>query len=140
MKIKIIVALLVIACIFSIMLPISAHSGDTDSNGGHYDHSSGEYHYHHGYPAHQHYDINGDGIKDCPYLYNDEYFDWEIIPKLLFVIVLSPILWYLCWHFIFGILLSIFPKIENSKFVYVTISVLIAIFVLVFLLLLFEVF
>ena len=38
-----------------------AHSGGTDSNGGHYDRSTGEYHYHHGYPAHQH--ING----VCPY-------------------------------------------------------------------------
>lgn len=24
-----------------------AHPGDTDANGGHYDHSTGEYHYHH---------------------------------------------------------------------------------------------
>lgn len=39
----------------------SAHSGGTDSNGGHYNHSTGEYHYHHGYPAHQH----PGGV--CPY-------------------------------------------------------------------------
>ena len=38
-----------------------AHSGRTDSYGGHYDYSTGEYHYHHGYSAHQH--ING----LCPY-------------------------------------------------------------------------
>lgn len=38
-----------------------AHSGKTDSNGGHYDRSTGEYHYHHGYSAHQH----PNGI--CPY-------------------------------------------------------------------------
>ena len=38
-----------------------AHSGGTDSNGGHTDSSTGEYHYHHGYPAHQH-----PGGK-CPY-------------------------------------------------------------------------
>jgi hypothetical protein len=31
-----------------------AHSGGTDSQGGHTDHSTGEYHYHHGYSAHQH--------------------------------------------------------------------------------------
>lgn len=42
-----------------------AHSGGTDSNGGHYDHSTGEYHYHHGYPAHQH-----TGGR-CPYDYED---------------------------------------------------------------------
>lgn len=38
-----------------------AHPGGTDSEGGHYDSSAGEYHYHHGYSAHQH----EDGI--CPY-------------------------------------------------------------------------
>ncbi|MDE6477067.1 MAG: YHYH domain-containing protein, partial [Mycoplasmoidaceae bacterium] len=42
-----------------------AHSGKTDEDGGHYDNSAGEYHYHHGYPAHQH----ENGI--CPYDYND---------------------------------------------------------------------
>lgn len=42
-----------------------AHPGDTDSSGGHYDSSSGEYHYHHGYPAHQH--TNG----RCPYDFDD---------------------------------------------------------------------
>lgn len=51
------------------ILPISvyAHPGRTDSNGGHNDSSTGEYHYHHGYSAHQHYDMDGDGIIDCPY-------------------------------------------------------------------------
>lgn len=42
-----------------------AHPGDTDSNGGHYDRSTGEYHYHHGYPAHQHTD------GKCPYDFDD---------------------------------------------------------------------
>lgn len=42
-----------------------AHPGDTDANGGHYDHSTGEYHYHHGYPAHQHTD------GKCPYDFDD---------------------------------------------------------------------
>ena len=42
-----------------------AHPGATDANGGHYDHSTGEYHYHHGYPAHQHPDGR------CPYNYDD---------------------------------------------------------------------
>ena len=49
----------------------SAHSGRTDSAGGHYDRDSGDYHYHHGYSAHNHYDMDGDGIKEyCPY--NDD--------------------------------------------------------------------
>lgn len=38
-----------------------AHSGRTDANGGHYNRSTGEYHYHHGYSAHQH----PGGV--CPY-------------------------------------------------------------------------
>lgn len=40
------------------------HSGRTDSNGGH--NSSTGYHYHHGYPAHQH--ENG----QCPYEFDDK--------------------------------------------------------------------
>ncbi len=32
----------------------SAHSGRTDSRGGHHDRKNGGYHYHHGMPAHQH--------------------------------------------------------------------------------------
>lgn len=57
-----------------LLLPVtvSAHSGKTDSNGGHWDHSKGEYHYHHGYPAHGHYDMDGDGAVDCPYLFDDK--------------------------------------------------------------------
>lgn len=39
----------------------AAHSGRTDSSGGHYNRSTGEYHYHHGKPAHQH----PGGV--CPY-------------------------------------------------------------------------
>ena len=44
----------------------AAHSGRTDENGGHRNSSTGEYHYHHGYPAHQH----ENGI--CPYDYDDK--------------------------------------------------------------------
>ncbi len=47
------------------------HSGRTDAQGGHYDRSTGEYHYHHGYPAHDHYDMDGDGTVDCPYRFDD---------------------------------------------------------------------
>lgn len=50
-----------------------AHPGRTDSQGGHTDRSTGEYHYHHGYPAHQHEDRDGNGIKEyCPYNFNDK--------------------------------------------------------------------
>lgn len=47
-------------------ITVTAHPGRTDSKGGHYDRSTGEYHYHHGYPAHQH----TDGV--CPYNYDDQ--------------------------------------------------------------------
>lgn len=49
-----------------------AHSGKTDSYGGHFDHSNGSYHYHHGYSAHSHYDMDGDGKLDCPYEFDDK--------------------------------------------------------------------
>ena len=54
------------------MLPLTvfAHPGKTDSSGGHVDHFTGEYHFHHGYPAHDHYDMDGDGSIDCPYNFN----------------------------------------------------------------------
>lgn len=59
---KPILALLLLVCI---VFQASAHPGRTDSSGGHYNRSTGEYHYHHGYPPHQH----TNGI--CPYNYDD---------------------------------------------------------------------
>jgi hypothetical protein len=55
--------IIVVASVMILCMPILvfAHPGRTDSDGGHYDHSTGEYHYHHGYPAHQH----PNGV--CPY-------------------------------------------------------------------------
>lgn len=44
---------------------ILAHAGKTDINGGHYNTTTNEYHYHHGYSAHYH--ING----ICPYNYTN---------------------------------------------------------------------
>lgn len=57
----------ILACILLLFCCTAAyaHPGATDANGGHYDHSTGEYHYHHGYPAHQHPDGR------CPYNYDD---------------------------------------------------------------------
>ena len=43
-----------------------AHPGSLDEKGGHYDSSTGKYHYHHGYPAHLH--TNG----QCPYDFDDQ--------------------------------------------------------------------
>ena len=65
-------ALVIAALVVISLLCISyAHPGGTDGAGGHYDHSDGTYHYHHGYSAHSHRDMDGDGKKDCPYDFND---------------------------------------------------------------------
>lgn len=60
----------------------SAHPGHTDAAGGHWDSSTGEYHYHHGYPAHQH----ENGI--CPYeqpeaqeLETDDEYEYDYGPE-----------------------------------------------------------
>ena len=53
------------------LFAVNAHSGRTDSNGGHHDNIGGGYHYHHGYPAHQH--ENG----ECPYDMKDNTNDTE---------------------------------------------------------------
>lgn len=62
MKGKTLSALIIALLLAVFLLPnVSAHSGRTDANGGHYNRSTGEYHYHHGYPEHQH----PGGV--CPY-------------------------------------------------------------------------
>ena len=64
MKNKFILIIVLLFLFFSVTV-VSAHPGRTDSDGGHYDQSTGTYHYHHGYPAHQH---NND---KCPYDFID---------------------------------------------------------------------
>ncbi len=60
--------LTIIICFLSFSLSVFGHSGRTDSEGGHWNHSTGTYHWHHGKPAHQHEDRDGDGYKEwCPY-------------------------------------------------------------------------
>lgn len=54
-------------------ISVSAHPGRTDEDGGHYDQSTGKYHWHHGYEAHQHYDMDNDGDIDCPYDFDNKY-------------------------------------------------------------------
>ena len=56
----------------SVVLGVNAHPGRTDGAGGHTNRSTGEYHYHHGYSEHSHYDMDGDGVKDCPYNFKDK--------------------------------------------------------------------
>lgn len=64
---KVLCAMSVIVLLASAVIGVNAHSGRTDGSGGHYNRSTGEYHYHHGYSAHDHYDMDGDGKSDCPY-------------------------------------------------------------------------
>ena len=54
---------IIIITLAILLLPtiVFAHKGKTDSNGGHTNRTTGEYHYHHGYSEHPH--ING----ICPY-------------------------------------------------------------------------
>lgn len=58
--------LIVLIMVMLMTTPASAHPGRTDGSGGHYDRSTGDYHYHHGYGAHDHVD----GV--CPYDYDDK--------------------------------------------------------------------
>lgn len=61
--------ILATACALALTLPlltVSAHPGGVDEFGGHED-TDGSYHYHHGYPAHEHHDLDADGDLDCPY-------------------------------------------------------------------------
>ena len=51
---------------YAFIIPVCAHPGATDEYGGHVDWENGEYHYHHGYPAHSH-----DGGV-CPYDFVDD--------------------------------------------------------------------
>ena len=63
----IVVILMILLLVVSMnLLNVYAHSGRTDSSGGHHDNSTGEYHYHHGYPDHDH----PDGV--CPYEKTEE--------------------------------------------------------------------
>lgn len=64
---KLLQKIVTLALVFALCLPIgaNAHSGRTDSSGGHHDYKNvsglGYYHYHHGYPPHLH----SAGV--CPY-------------------------------------------------------------------------
>ena len=69
---KTLAALIGMVMLFLIPIHANAHPGSTDGRGGHYDRSTGEYHYHHGFSAHNHYDMDGDGIDDCPYNFVDK--------------------------------------------------------------------
>lgn len=78
--------ILLIVC-FAILISessIQAHPGRTDSNGGHHVRATGEYHYHHGYSAHQH----PNGV--CPYrTTNNSSNDSDRIIIIVFISILG---------------------------------------------------
>lgn len=65
MRLPVVVVLFAAALAFALSTTVFAHPGRTDSSGGHYDRETGEYHYHHGFEAHQH--VNG----ECPFDFVD---------------------------------------------------------------------
>ncbi len=69
---RIFLSILILIILFSFA---SAHPGRIDGNGGHYDRSTGEYHYHHGHPEHQH--PNG----TCPYKSSGDNAKSDTIPN-----------------------------------------------------------
>ena len=74
------------AILFSIIFLV--HSGRTDSRGGHNDRINGGYHFHHGNPAHSHFD-------GCPYLDNDDNFWWMLLTYIgiLFFVGVLLMVW-----------------------------------------------
>lgn len=70
---KVLIMMMLCVIMMSICpVEVFGHSGRTDGSGGHYNRSTGEYHWHHGYGEHQHEDMDGDGDLDCPYSFDDQ--------------------------------------------------------------------
>ena len=101
------ILLLFLALFLIPSIAVYAHSGGTDSNGGHYNHSTGEYHYHHGKPAHDH----KNGV--CPYDSSAETEDQDDI--WVVVLISSAVAWlcglifkehadFMWWIFVIGII------------------------------------
>lgn len=102
---KVFIAILcILLCLFAITT--FAHSGMTDSNGGHYDISTGEYHYHHGHPAHQHTN------SKCPYELSN--FSISLSKILIFIVGIFLFPFYV--NMILGGLISVVWDYVSSKF------------------------
>lgn len=103
---------------FVFLIPLSAHRGMTDENGGHWDNSTGEYHYHcGGHPAHDHYKgiCPYDGLPENKPSYNDEYGNGTSITRkeepmdgwIIALIIIGGII-------ALGVLWSLVEKIRES--------------------------
>ena len=114
---KVFLFIFIVLALLGLIITVEAHSGKTDSAGGHYDRSSGEYHYHHGYPAHQH----NNGI--CPYDYRDNtkhdyQNDKSQFGEILIIII--KIIWItlgiLIWGFIVWLFVYMYLTLLLSRF------------------------
>ena len=103
---KILIFILLIILIFYIPISVQAHSGGTDGSGGHYDHSTGDYHYHHGYPAHDH--PNG----ECPYTSNSNSSSSNNSGKITALIGGGLIIAFIIWVYFPR---DIFKKLDKPK-------------------------
>lgn len=103
-------------CAVVLTLPVAAHSGRTDGNGGHYNTSTGEYHYHHGYSAHQH----PNGV--CPYdetassssSSEEQSSTWETV---LVAVILIPTVLFIggLFYWIFVFIIDDFKKKKEKR-------------------------
>lgn len=97
---KKIIPLFTLLIIIAFSSMVYAHPGRTDENGGHYDRSTGEYHYHHGYPAHQH----ENGV--CPYDFDDNTQHSESkVTSDVSTVENTPVLGFLAEYNIFAVIL-----------------------------------
>ena len=126
-----------------IPIAASAHSGGTDAKGGHRNHSTGVYHYHHGYSAHDHYDMDGDGKDDCPYTYNEKNSNqeikpkktlWEVFMKLVGSLLPSLFLAFMVTH----MLIIVLPLFVNDMQLESIACIYIVIFIIVWLIMTFS--
>lgn len=92
MKNKIWVYPIIFALVTLLSLTVAfAHSGGTDTNGGHYNSENGDYHYHHGHSAHNHYYIGEDMIEICPYnIFN--YIFYSLVFTVVIEVTLCPLI------------------------------------------------
>ena len=128
--------LIILICIFLCLFvaTIFAHPGNTDSKGGHYNRSTGEYHYHHGKPEHQH--KNG----ECPYETNQGYYrshnDSGSMSALLFIggIFCLPFIGYKSKELLNDLFTTTFRMDkESSKIIAYILSIIISIISLIIL-------
>ena len=102
------VILLVITLLCVLCMPCFAHSGRTDSRGGHRVSATGDYHYHcGGHPAHQH----ENGV--CPYKQREEISDR--IFRILSIIIIGPVSLVMIIYFISSLIGKIASRFKREN-------------------------